>query len=1003
MMQFHRESRSLGMRRSLLFFCCALPLFAQAPVRTNIDTLKFPAVETNIVYGRNSVTQQLEGGPITTGTLYRSDDAARTWTTLFVAPRGDYQFIDDFAVHPERPNIVYAVRTRARGGFFRSEDSGQTWEAINAGLPAIGELRNVAIVRAATEEGRVRIGDVLYRLDPVAKSWSKLSDLPASTTVIAFDIRTAQRGAVLAQPGNYYSTNNGGATWVSQGRIPAASNLIGHDIAFDAKDPNYLYFRTEAVANSQGRCLVPAPGLWRTTDGGRSYSIVYESEACNVTPNVWVDPARPNVYIRTNFVSSPYCRSTNRGESFTCERDTSLQTSTPSLIAMNPRNGDLFRSSLSLLSRDGASSWQSFESTFRPTLHQPAPYSASITEGEATTANVRVSFMDYAVSTPFRATLIDAVPWATLSATTGNLTSSSTMGFRVDAGALAPGIYTVRARLESDAAANSPVTITLQLTVVPRAITGVRYRYQRLSGGITNTRAVTRDAQGNIYTMTDRRIRRIAPNGTVTIIAGDGTQGETPDNTPAAQAKFAFVDFLAIARDGTMYIAEGIATKIYSLKDGIVRVVMDSTSPTSYRLQSIRGMSVSPSGTVFASDATRIVKLEPGRTPEVVSGFGNFPAAAGASLFDMAAESDNSWIFTDPLSNRVFRWNSSGLTTIAGSRVEGFSGDGGPATQAALDSPTTVAVDTENNVILWDNGNGRLRVVRPDGRIFSLTGGVNAPNFSASGDSGVAADTRFSGINSIAIEPNGDLLVTDFSSLYRFSRQPFPTPAIQSGSAVNSASNQPALSPGALITVYGANLSLETRAANFAPLVTALGGAEILLNDQPLPIVFSSPGQVNAQIPPAFPLGPAKLRARVDGKLSAEIDVMIAAAGPGIFVYGNNRAVAQNQDGAINGEASPEAPGKYAVLYVTGIGATDNVVAAGALSPASPLARATLPFELRVGDVIANVIFAGLTPGFVGLGQVNFEVPELSAGDYPITLRIAGLLSNAPIFAVGQP
>jgi uncharacterized protein (TIGR03437 family) len=141
----------------------------------------------------------------------------------------------------------------------------------------------------------------------------------------------------------------------------------------------------------------------------------------------------------------------------------------------------------------------------------------------------------------------------------------------------------------------------------------------------------------------------------------------------------------------------------------------------------------------------------------------------------------------------------------------------------------------------------------------------------------------------------------------------------------------------------------------------------------------------------------------VDGKLSAEIDVMIAAAGPGIFVYGNNRAVAQNQDGAINGEASPEAPRRYAVLYVTGIGATDNAVAAGALSPANPLARATLPFELRIGEAIANVIFVGLTPGFIGLGQVNFEVPELSPGDYPITLRIAGILSNAPLFAVGQP
>ncbi len=991
------------MRSLLLATVIALPLAAQTVYRPNVDTLKFPIVESNVVYARGATNQQFESGNISTGTLYRSDDAARTWTTLFVAPRGEFQFIDDFAVHPERPQIVYAIRTRARGGFFRSENSGQTWEPINAGLPATGELRNVAIVRAPAEEGRLRINDALYRLDATTKSWSKLADLPANTTVVVFDPRTPQRGAAFSQPGNYHSTSDGGATWVSQGRLPAASNLIGHDIAFDAKDPNYLYFRTEALTNSQGRCTLPGPGLWRTTDGGRTYTNVYESEACNVTPNVWVDPARPNVYIRNNFVSSPYCRSTNRGENFLCERDANFPNTTPSLIAMNPRNGDLYRGGLSLLSRDGAATWTAFDSSFRPTLYQPPPAAATVTEGELATINVRVGFIDYNSSTPYQAALLDAPPWLTLASSTGNLTNTSNLGFRVDASTLAPGVYTARARLESPAAPNASVTVTLNVTVVPRALTGVSYRYQSLATRLSNTRAVARDAQGNVYTMTDRRLRRLAADGTLTVLAGDGTQGETPDNTPAAQAKFAFVDFIAVARDGTIYLGEGIATKIYALKDGIVRVVLDSTSPAAYRLQSVRGMCVSPSGTVYASDASRIIKLEPGRTPEVAAAFGNFTAAAGASLFDMAAESDNSWLFTDPITNRIFRWNSAGLTTVAGNRVQGFSGDGGPAVQASLNFPGAIAIDTENNIVFWDNGNARLRVIRPDGRIFSVSGGRNAPNFSTGAATGSLADTGFSGLNSLAAEPNGDLLTADLATIYRFSRQPFPTPTLQPGSAVNSASNQPALSPGALITVYGANLALATRAANFAPLLTNLAGAEILLNGQPLPIVFASPGQVNAQIPPAFPPGSAKLRARVDAKLSAEIDVTVSPAAPGIFVYGNNRAVAQNQDGGINGESTPELPGRYAVLYLTGIGPTDNAVAPGAPSPASPLARATLPFELRLGDTVANAIFLGLTPGFIGLGQANFEVPNLEPGDYPITVTINGVRSNAPLFTIAAP
>lgn len=990
------------MRRLFVLPLLVSALAAQTSFRPSFDSLKFPIVESNVIYAFSNITQQYPTGNITTGTLYRSDDAGRTWNTLFLAPRGEYQFVTDYAVHPERPQVVYAVRSRQRGGFFRSENGGQSWEAINAGLPASGELADVAIVRASGEEGRVRIGSVLYRLDLANKSWSKLADLPANTTVVAFDPRVAQRGAVFAQPGNYFSSADGGATWIAQGRIPSPSNLVGSQIAFDAKDPNYLYFRTEALTNAQGRCTLPGPGLWRSTDAGRSYTPVYESEACNVTPNVWVDPARPNVYIRTNFVSSPYCRSTNRGDSFVCERDASLATTTPSLIAMNPRNGDLFRSGLTLVSRDGAASWTNFDSVFRPTLHQPEPYTAALAEGEVATLNFRIGFMDSILAAPFRATLLDAVPWATLVASSGTLSSSSTLGFRIDAAALSPGLYTVRARLEADAAANSPVTITLNLSILPRALTGVRYRYQILADNINNTRAVARDAQGNIYTMTDRRLRRQAPNGTVTILAGDGTQGDTPDNTPAAQAKFAFVDFLAVARDGTIYLGEGIGTKIYALKDGVVRVVLDASSPAAYRLSGLRGMCTAPSGNIYVSDSTRIVRLEPGRTPEVVSAFGNFTNAAGANLFDMAAESDSTWVFVDPLTNRVFRWNSQGLTTIAGNRERGFSGDGGPGTAAAMNLPSLIAVDGEGNVIFWDNGNSRLRVIRPDGRIFSVSGGANAPNFPNSASGGAVAEARFSGLSSLAVEPNGDLLAADFGTLYRFSRQAFASPTIQSGSAVNSASNQTSLSPGTLVTVYGANLALETRAANFAPLPTTLGGAEILLNNQPLPVVFASPGQVNAQIPPAFPLGPAKLRARVDGKLSAEIDVTIAAAAPGIFVYGDNRAVAQNQNGAINGEASPERPGNYAVLYFTGLGATDNPVPPGALSPTAPLARGTLPFELRLGDRLANVIFLGLTPGFVGLAQANFEVPALEAGDHAVTLRINGVVSNAPRFAVAS-
>jgi uncharacterized protein (TIGR03437 family) len=56
-----------------------------------------------------------------------------------------------------------------------------------------------------------------------------------------------------------------------------------------------------------------------------------------------------------------------------------------------------------------------------------------------------------------------------------------------------------------------------------------------------------------------------------------------------------------------------------------------------------------------------------------------------------------------------------------------------------------------------------------------------------------------------------------------------------------------------------------------------------------------------------------------------------------------------------------------------------------------------------VGDAQANVLFTGLTPGFVGLAQINFQVPELAAGDYPLTVTIDRVKSNSPLLRIGTP
>lgn len=85
---------------------------------------------------------------------------------------------------------------------------------------------------------------------------------------------------------------------------------------------------------------------------------------------------------------------------------------------------------------------------------------------------------------------------------------------------------------------------------------------------------------------------------------------------------------------------------------------------------------------------------------------------------------------------------------------------------------------------------------------------------------------------------------------------------------------------------------------------------------------------------------------------------------------------------------------------MTGSGALDHAVATGAAAPSNPLARVVQPITPTIGGQAATVSFAGLTPGFVGLVQVNLVVPALASGSYPVVLKSNAFTSNAPLITV---
>ncbi len=242
-----------------------------------------------------------------------------------------------------------------------------------------------------------------------------------------------------------------------------------------------------------------------------------------------------------------------------------------------------------------------------------------------------------------------------------------------------------------------------------------------------------------------------------------------------------------------------------------------------------------------------------------------------------------------------------------------------------------------------------------------------------------------------------------------------PPPRVAPGGVVHGASFVlDPLAPGTIVSIFGSNLSSESvsgggRSASSVPLPTELAGTQIILGGRPLPILFSREDQVNAVLP--FELTdrlneslPLLVRRTDAGSLGVPEPVFVNAARPGVFTRnasGSGPGSIQNVNFQIVTPARPVKAGDAIIIYGTGLGAVFPEVASGNPAPASPLARTAEDVKVTIGGRPANVLFAGLTPGFTSLYQVNAVVPAgLPAGEAELVVSIAGQASPVVTLAV---
>ncbi|MBI2819671.1 MAG: hypothetical protein HYX73_06810 [Acidobacteria bacterium] len=219
------------------------------------------------------------------------------------------------------------------------------------------------------------------------------------------------------------------------------------------------------------------------------------------------------------------------------------------------------------------------------------------------------------------------------------------------------------------------------------------------------------------------------------------------------------------------------------------------------------------------------------------------------------------------------------------------------------------------------------------------------------------------------------------------------------GAAVNAASlDAVSLAPGMGASLFGANLAAKATAAGQSPLPTTLEETSLLINDVAAPLFFVSPAQINFQVP--FELSGPLLEMRLrNSRGEAVMHVPWRNASPGIY-QNNGSGIILHGSGALVSESAPARSGEELVMYASGLGAVEPAVVSGETAPFSPLARTPVSPVIRVGGVATETRFSGLAPGFVGLYQVKFVVPQGVAGTATVSLEMNGVESNTVLVTV---
>ena len=294
--------------------------------------------------------------------------------------------------------------------------------------------------------------------------------------------------------------------------------------------------------------------------------------------------------------------------------------------------------------------------------------------------------------------------------------------------------------------------------------------------------AVALDSKGNLYIANEQipRVRMVTPEGIITTVAGtDSTEVQDGDR-PATETNLSNAYGIATDLDDNLYVLSRGHSKIFKIgADGIAQHIAgtgesgfsgDGGPALKAQFNFPNHLVADATGNLFIADTAnhRVRKISTQGVITTVAGTGKsgFSGDGGPATeaelgapAAIAIDADGNLYIAEFFNHRIRKITTDGtITTIAGTGTPGYNGDGQPAIESQIGEPTGVAVDRSGYVYISDQVNMRVRVVTPSGIMHTVAG---TGNRGYTGDGGPAEKAQASNPDIIAFGPNGNLFIPD--------------------------------------------------------------------------------------------------------------------------------------------------------------------------------------------------------------------------------------------------